>query len=110
MVNPGAFLGSRKVFLLSQKAYYKDGVVGGYAADVLAQIQRKYFKRYPLDLPHHEEPTAEWLAAVDDESPDVEQDEPDITTLDEEQYTVAVEQFRARKSLLKFRKAVSVSL
>ena len=110
MVNPGAFPGSQKAFLLSQKAYYKDGVVEGYAADVLAQIQCKYFKRYLLDLPHHEEPMVEWLAAVDDESPDVEQDKLDITTLDKEQYTVAVEQFWVRKSLLRFRKAVSVSL
>lgn len=110
MVNPGAFQGSRKAFLVSQKADYKDGVVGGYAADALAKIQRKYFKRFPIDLPHFEEPTAEWLEAVDDESPDVEQDEPDITTLDEEQYAMAVEQIQARRLLLNFRKAVSVSL
>lgn len=110
MVNPGAFQGSRKEFLLSQKADYKDGVVGGYAADVLAKIQRRYLKRYPIDLPHLEEPTSEWLEAVDDESPDAEQDEPDITTLDDEQYAVAVEQSKARKSLLKFRKAVCVTL
>ena len=110
MVNPGAFQGSRKAFLLSQKADYKDGVVGGYAADALAKIQRRYFKCYPIDLPHFEEPAAEWLEAVDDEIPDVEQDEPDMTTLDEEQYAMAVEQLQARKLLLKFRKAVRVSL
>jgi len=110
MVNPGAFQGSRKAFLLSQKADYKDGVVGGYAADALAKIQRRYFKRYPIDLPHFEEPPPEWLEAVDDESPDVEQDEPDMSTLDEEQYAMEVEQLQARKSLLKFRKAVRLSL
>ena len=74
MVNPGAFQGSRKAFLLSQKADYRDGVVGGYAADALAKIQRKYFKRYPIDLPDLKEPSAEWLAAVDDDAPEVEQE------------------------------------
>ena len=72
MVNPGAFQGSQKEFLLSQKPAYKVGVLGGYAADALSQIQCKYFKRYPIDLPHQEEPSVEWLAAVDDDTPDVE--------------------------------------
>jgi hypothetical protein len=39
MVNPGAFQGARKDFLLSQKAEYKAGVLRGYAGDPLAQIQ-----------------------------------------------------------------------
>ena len=72
MVNPGAFQGSQKEFLLSQKPAYKVGVLGGYTADALSQIQCKYFKRYPIDLPHQEEPSVEWLAAVDDDTPDVE--------------------------------------
>jgi len=110
MVNPGAFQGSRKEFLLSQKAKYKDGVVGGYAADALADIQRRYLKRYPIELPHLEEPTPEWLAAIDDDAPDVEQEEPDIIALGEERYTAVVEQLKARRSLLNFRKAVLISL
>jgi hypothetical protein len=107
MVNPGAFQGSRKEFLRSQKADYKAGVLGGYAADALAQIQRKYLKRYPIDLPHQEEPTADWLAAVDDDAPDPEQEEPDILTLGENAYDVAVQRLAERQSLLTFRKAVS---
>ena len=107
MVNPGAFQGSRKEFLLSQKAAYKAGVLGGYAADALSQIQRKYFKRYPIDLPHQEEPSAEWLAAVDDDAPDVEQVEPDASTNDDEELAATVERMAERKLLLSFRKAVS---
>ena len=72
MVNPGAFRGSRKEFLMSEKAAYSAGMAGGYGADALVLIQRRYFKRYPVDLPHHEEPTAEHLAAVDDEAPEPE--------------------------------------
>ncbi|KDR74719.1 hypothetical protein GALMADRAFT_48139, partial [Galerina marginata CBS 339.88] len=75
MVNPGAFRGSRKEFLMGEKPAYSAGVVGGYAADALAVIQRRYFKRYPVGLPHSEEPTDEHLAAVDDDSPDPEPEE-----------------------------------
>ena len=73
MVNPGAFQGSQKAFLLSQKDAYKAGVVGGYAANALAKIQHKYLKQYPIDWPHSEEPPVAWLAMVDDEAPDEEQ-------------------------------------
>jgi hypothetical protein len=103
MVNPGAFQGSRKEFLLSQKPAYKAGVTGGYAADALAEIQRKYFKRYPIDLPHSEEPSAEWLAGVDDDAPDIDQEELDVTS---EEYATAAEKMETRRSLLTFHKAV----
>ena len=107
MVNPGAFQGSRKDFLLSQKPAYKAGVLGGYAADALSQIQRKYFKRYPIDLPHQEEPSAEWLAAVDDDAPDAEQEEPHASANDDEELAAAVERMAERTLLLGFRQAVS---
>jgi len=90
MVNPGAFQGSRKTFLQSQKVDYQAGVVGGYAANALAQIQRKYFKHYPIDLLHNEEPLPESLARVDDEAADEEQVGPDLDALDEEELAAAV--------------------
>jgi hypothetical protein len=107
MVNPGAFQGSRKTFLQSQKVDYQAGVVGGYAADALAQIQRKYLKRYPIDLLHSEEPSPEWLARVDDEAADEEQVGPDLDALDEEELAAAIVQLEERGALLRFRKAVS---
>lgn len=107
MVNPGAFLGSRKNFLQSQKGKYNAGVVGGYAADALAQIQRKYFKRYPIDMPHDEEPSAERLATVDDEAADEELEGPDIDALDEDELAAAMVKLEARRVMLCFRKAVS---
>ena len=72
MVNPGAFRGSQKEFLMGERATYSAGMAGGYGVDALALIQRRYFKRYPVNLLHHEEPTAEHLAAVDDNSPEPE--------------------------------------
>ncbi|KAF8199484.1 hypothetical protein BJ912DRAFT_844898 [Pholiota molesta] len=105
MVNPGAFQGSRKDFLESQKAAYNEGVVGGYAADALAQIQRLFFKRYPIDLPYDQEPDAEVLATVDYDAPDVEQEEPDEAQMGPEEYADAMSALEERRSTIAFRKA-----
>ena len=107
MVNPGAFIGSRKEFLSSQREAYSAAVAGGYAGDALAQIQRRYFKRYPIDLPHTDEPTPEFLARVDDDAPDPEIREPDKDELSPEEYATAKEELEQRQRLISFRKAVS---
>ena len=107
MVNPGAFQGSRKTFLQSQRADYQAGVVGGYAADALAQIQRKYLKRFPINLPHHEEPSPQWLAEVDDDAAGEEDEGPDLDALDERELAAAMKKLEERQELLCFRKAVS---
>jgi len=110
MVNPGSFGPSRKAFLVSQKPAYSAGVLGGYAADALALIQRKYLKRFPIELPHDEEPTEEWLASVNNDEPDPDQLPPDIESLGEENYVAAMEVLERRQKLLAFRKAVSAIL
>jgi hypothetical protein len=107
MVNPGSFGFSRKAFLISQQPAYSAGVVGGYAADALGTIQRKYHKRFPIDLSHDEEPSEEWLASVDDEEPYPEQVAPDIETLGEEEYARVMGALEKRQKLVAFRQAVS---
>lgn len=92
---------------MSQKPVYSAGVTGGYAADTLALIQRKYLKRFPIDLQHNEEPTEEWLASVNDEGPDPDPVPPDIESLSEEDYVAAMKELEERQKLLAFRKAVS---
>lgn len=92
---------------MSEKPAYSAGVMDGYAADALALIQRKYLKRFPMDLPHNEEPTDEWLASVNDEGPDPDQVPPDIQSLSEEDYIAATKEMEERQKLLAFRKAVS---
>ena len=109
MVNPGSFGPSRKAFLVSQKPAYSAGVVG-YAADALATIQRKYHRHFPIDLPHDEEPSEEWMASVDDEEPYPEQAAPDIETLSEEEYACAMEALEKRQTVVAFRQAVRVCL
>lgn len=109
MVNRGSFQGSRKEFLISEKPAYKAGVLGGFAVDALAGIQRRYFKRYPVDLPHDEEPAAEALANVDDDAPDEEWPKPDEEALSAKEYKAAMEAMEARSKIVAFRKAVSHS-
>lgn len=107
MVNPGAFSGSRKEFLISQKEFYAIAVHEDNAAEAISIIQRRYFLRYPVELPHDEEPSAEHLAAVDDDTavPDPEGPDPDIMSL--EDYEVALSKWVDRQKLVLFRKAVS---
>ncbi|KDR76072.1 hypothetical protein GALMADRAFT_139832 [Galerina marginata CBS 339.88] len=107
MVNPGAFRGSRKDFLMGEKEEYAQGVADGCAGEVVALIHRRYFKRFPLELPHDEEPTAEHLAAVDDEAIDVDYEEPDAEKMSPEEYGIALAKLENRQQTLEFRKAVS---
>ncbi|KAF9470057.1 hypothetical protein BDN70DRAFT_902420 [Pholiota conissans] len=108
MVNPGAFRGVRKDFLMGEKAAYSAGVAGGYAADALARIQQRYFKRFPIDLPHDVDPPADVLASIDDDAanPVPEVVEPDPQRLTVEEFAAALEEIEARRKLLHFRKGV----
>jgi len=106
MVHPGAFNGSRKEFLIGEKPKYHAAVAGGSAKDVLADIQRRYFKRFPIDLPHNEEPSPEHLALVDDSKPDSELQVPDKEKLSPEEYKEQMEKREVRRKLVTFRKEV----
>lgn len=107
MVNPGAFLGSRKTFLLTQKEFYAQGVNDGFAQEAVATIQRKYFNRYPIDLPHDQEPSAEHLAAVNDDAAIPEPEEPDPGSMSAAEYEEVLQKLEERQKLVLFRKAVS---
>jgi hypothetical protein len=106
MVNPGVFRGSRKEFLIGEKDTYKAGVQGGYAADALANIQRRYFKRYPVDLSHDEEPSVEHLESLNDDTPDDEPEHPSEANLSPQEYAEALEAVEERRALINQRKAV----
>ena len=83
MVNPGTFSGLRKAFLDSQQDIYAAAVQGKHVADTVANIQRRYFKRFPITLSHSEEPTKEFFDAVDDDAPDPELKPPTLDGLDD---------------------------
>lgn len=102
-----SFQGSRKQFLLDCKQAYAAAVEGGFVKDELAKIWRAYFKRYPIELPHNEEPSAEHLASVNDDAPDVEVPPPNPEALDKEEYEEALSEYEERCRLIVYRKAVS---
>lgn len=108
MVNPGGFLGIRRDFLDGEQEAYNAAVEGNHAADILADIQRRYFKRFPLSLPFSEEPTQEFLDSVDDNAPDPEL-KPPLKDLSPEPFARAQRVYEFEIRELKMRKAVSTS-
>ncbi|KAF9522757.1 hypothetical protein CPB83DRAFT_740586, partial [Crepidotus variabilis] len=75
MVNPGVFKGSRRDFLLGEKASYSAAIDGGYQKDAIANIQCRDLKRYPITLPHEEKPSHEHFNAVDNDALEPEPEE-----------------------------------
>lgn len=108
MVNPGAFSGRRKAFLDAQKETYAAAVAAGHINDTVADIQRRYFKRFPLTLAHSEEPTEEFLAAIDDEAPDPELMPPCKEGMEQDAYDRAKRVYEFQCAEIKMRKAVRV--
>ena len=107
MVNPGTFRGLRKEFLQGEKASYNEAVTGGYAANALANIQRRYFKRFPPEMPLDEEPSPETLASVDDNTPDDKFKPPDKDSCTQEEYDARLRECEERGKMVGLRKAVS---
>jgi len=92
---------------MNEKPAYKAGVLGGYAADALANIQHRYFRRFPIDLPHDQEPTVQFLAGVNDNAPDRVEEVVELDDLTPEEVEAAVSKMKARRKLVEYRKAVS---
>ncbi|KAL0572952.1 SERTA domain-containing protein 3 [Marasmius crinis-equi] len=73
MVNPGAFKGSRKLFLESALPGYFTSVLQGVGPEFLQTTIQRYLNRFPIDLDEDTEPSEDELDAVNDEEalPDV---------------------------------------
>lgn len=95
---------------MSQKPFYAEGVLNDMAADRITDVQRRFFKRFPLDMPETEEPLEEQLSAVDDDAPDPEPPTPDGDLLSPEEYKEAMGTFQARVALVIYRRNVSIPL
>jgi len=107
MPNPGSFLGSRFEFLRAQNRLYATAVVANTKEECIADIQRHYFKQYPIDLEHNVEPTQEFLDSVDDDKADPEIVVPDPSLISPEEFEEATLAFEERHKLVVFRKQVS---
>jgi len=108
MVNPGSFKGARKEFLLAQKADYAASVVGGYTADCLADIQRRYFKRFPIEHEHNVDPPREWLDSIDDNAIDPEPVPPDEDSIADAEFEALQREWMGRRKAIIARKEVRV--
>ena len=108
MVNPGAFQGARKAFLMGEKEAYSQAVDDGYIAEAVGKIQRRFFKRFPVELADDFEPTAEDLAKVDNDEIDMDHAEPDREKLSEREYEAAVKALEERQKRVAFKKGVSI--
>jgi hypothetical protein len=106
MVNPGVFHGLRKEFLTGEKVTYSNAVAGNYEKDTIADIQRRFFKRFPVSLPLNEEPSDEHLASVNDADADPDAEEPDETDLTSEDCAIARSKLEERAKLIISRKGV----
>lgn len=110
MVNPGAFRGARFTFLVEQKPLYANAVVGGHVADCLADIQRRYFKRFAVDAPHDVDPPADFLNGINDDEADAEPEAPDESSMSPPEYRAALRNFKSRQALIATRKDVCACL
>ncbi|KAF8907255.1 hypothetical protein CPB84DRAFT_1843965 [Gymnopilus junonius] len=102
MVNPGAFQGARKAFLMGKKEFYSQAVDDGFVAEAVAKIQLRYFKRFPIDSPEEEDPSPEDLAAVDDDAIEPNYQEPDPEKMTSKEYEEAMEKLGSRQRKIAF--------
>ncbi|PBK60000.1 hypothetical protein ARMSODRAFT_839102, partial [Armillaria solidipes] len=72
MVNPGAFHGKRKLFLMGEREDYAVAIKEDHAAEQLADVMRWYFKCFPISIPDDVEPSDEELSKINDDAPDPE--------------------------------------
>jgi len=108
MPNPGSFLGTRLEFLQSQRRRYEAAVIANSKAECVADIQRCYFKRFPIEHEHNVDPTPEFLASVNDDEADAEVVAPDRSSMSPEEFKQADQAFKERQKLVTFRKEVSL--
>lgn len=106
MPNPGTFTGPRGEFLKAQKELYAQAMKDGDVNDIVANIQRRYLKRWPITLPHNQEQSQEWLDNVDDDTPDEELRAPNVDGMSPEDASEALAAFKKLMEELKGRKDV----
>ncbi|PBK81488.1 hypothetical protein ARMGADRAFT_1144191 [Armillaria gallica] len=103
MVNPGAFCGSCREFLIQQIEGYIKAVEEGHAAEYIADMVQHYLKRFPITLTHNVKPSPEHLAHVNDNVPDPEILMPDEDSLTFVEYKKQMNKYQEDCKTLKYR-------
>lgn len=105
----GSFSVKRKEFLESKRPDFATAVENKHTIDGLAVILRQYFKRFPVELEDHIDPTDEALAAVDDAAPDPDIQEP-LDLLGPEEYAAALSASQEHQFCVQAKRGVSCAL
>lgn len=71
MPNPGIFKGERLKFMESKQEGYTKATRDNCQKEYVADTQRQFHKRFLLSLSWDDEPTAAFLATVNDTGPDI---------------------------------------
>ena len=95
---------------MGEKEAYRQAMEEGYIAEAIANIQRRFFKRFPVDLPDDVDPSEEALAAVDDEAIEPEYERPDPEKMSSEEYEEAIKKMEERQKKISFKRGVSVAV
>jgi hypothetical protein len=98
MPNPGTYHGARLAFLLEQKPSYTTAVSQGCVVEKVADICRRYFKRFPIKLPLDVDPNPASLAAVNDDEADPDPVLPDAVVMSVEEYNAAMDEVYLRRA------------
>lgn len=88
-------------------ADYAEAVENGTVPDVVAVIQRRFFKRFPISLGDKEEPSPEWLAQVDHNAADPEIQVPNEDSMTPEEFAVVTANLTELMGKLERKKDVS---
>lgn len=111
-MHPGFFSVARKAFLETQRALYNAAYEIGDAKNCIANVFRRYCKRFPRTLPEDVDPSQEELEAVRDDEADEEDndDNLDLSSYPEEERAKILEARAVEARAIKKLKAVCVYL
>lgn len=98
------FVLSRLAFMQSQQNGYTQALSDGTRGNFIVDVVRKYFRRFPVELPHEDEPTKETLAAIDDDA-----DEEDERLKEDEMLkSLSADEVVKRKKVMQQRREVHI--
>lgn len=100
----------RYEFLASHMPDYEAAIGNGTVGQFIDSVYARYARRFPIELPLSEDPSAEQLAAVDDNAPEPEHIARCLDDLPGEELAEEEAKITARQALIKKRKKVSVYL
>lgn len=102
-----AFPGHRGEFLAGEMVDYANAVEAGTLPDIVASIQRRFFKRFPPTLADNEEPSAEWLAQVNDNTAEPEIVVPNEDSMTPDEFTAAMTEHKELINRIEKKKEVT---